>query len=560
MRIVFCNDVDEGGSASYVYNMAEECRKRGHNVKVLTETGDISILDDKWDLVIVHGITKWQNKCIQRAHPNKLLWLAIRPTYNEDDYKALETCDYVGCATHIDYDFTGYSSSKVKKVRHGIPVNKCKGKSGFKEKYGIKGKMFFSAGGYFDNKGMEELIDMFEEADLTDTTLVTTGYAYEDMHIYESQNVVCLHDIPYEDVLSGMYEAELYISNAYSEGFGLCLLETMANHTPWIAKDGWYGDKYHVGAVKDLVDKGMGISYTTKEELISILRTKSYMGIDVNRNYNILSSEYDIKNTVDNIEEILASFTVNEVYCINIRKRPDRLENAKEIIKESGMDKFVHNVEFTTNWENNLDAEDITDEWLKEKGFGLFDWEMDEEEGMALEDGYWSSCVKWWARPLNRGEMGCTISHSEIWKRARGYTLVLEDDLLFHKNWKIKLHNAIETLNHIDKEWDLLYLGREPQLYDSEEIVTDSLRKPLMSYCTFGYLISPSGREKLLNYEVEKGIIPADEFLTATYNSHPRPDVKFKYPPTLIAYSMEPSIVYQDLLGSDTETGENPLK
>ena len=116
-------------------------------------------------------------------------------------------------------------------------------------------------------------------------------------------------------------------------------------------------------------------------------------------------------------------------------------------------------VEFTTHWPYNKVGKEITDSWLKENGFGLFDWEMDEEEGMALEDGYWSSCVKWWARPLNRGEMGCTISHSEIWKRARGYTLVLEDDLLFRKNWKIKLHNAIETLNHIDKEWDLLYLS-----------------------------------------------------------------------------------------------------
>ena len=34
---------------------------------------------------------------------------------------------------------------------------------------------------------MEELIDMFKEADLTDTTLVTTGYAYEDMHIYDQE-------------------------------------------------------------------------------------------------------------------------------------------------------------------------------------------------------------------------------------------------------------------------------------------------------------------------------------------------------------------------------------
>ena len=127
MKILFCNDVDVGGSAHYVRNMANECKRRGYTVSILNEKDDIAVLDDKWDLVIVHGITTWQNKCIQRAHPNKLLWLAVRPTGNADDYKAYKTCDYVGCATHIDYNFTGYSSSKVKRVRHGIPVDKGKG-------------------------------------------------------------------------------------------------------------------------------------------------------------------------------------------------------------------------------------------------------------------------------------------------------------------------------------------------------------------------------------------------------------------------------------------------
>ena len=535
MRIVFCNDVDEGGSASYVYNMAEECQKRGHDVEVLTETGDISMLDEKWDLVIVHGITEWQNQCIQRAHPNKLLWLAIRPTYSEDDYKALETCDYVGCATHIDYDFAGYSSGKVRKVRHGIPIKKCKGKAGFKEKYGIKGKMFFSAGGYAEWKDMYGLIDMFKEAKLEDITLVTTGYAYEDMHMYESANVVCLHDIPYEDVLDGMYEADLYISNAYSEGFGLCLLETMANCTPWVAKDGWYGDEYHVGAVKDLVDKGMGISYTTKEELISILKTKSYMGIDVNKNYEILSSEYDIKNTVDNIEELLP---VYNTYCINIPKRPDRLRMFEEEAKRSGLDDYT----ITTHWERNLNGEDITDLWLEQNNYTKFDWQIKSDN-------------RWWNRPLTRGELGCTISHTEIWDRNNSNTLILEDDILFTNNWKVKLLNSINTLNVIDKDWDLLYLGRVPQ-EDSEVHVTDNLVKPKYTFCTYAYMLSSKGLKKIKEYNVKQGLIPADEFLTATYNKHPRADVSLKYPPTLSAYAIEPQIVLQrdkDEAGSDTE-------
>jgi len=535
MKILFCNDVDVGGSANYVYNMADECINRGHDVKVLHMTDDLSVLDAKWDLVIVHGMTGWQYKCIRRAHPNKLLWLAIRPTYTEDEYKALEICDYVGCSTHIDYHFAGYTSSKVKKVRHGIPVDKSQGVSGFKEKYGIKGRMFFSAGGYGDNKDMHGLIDMFKEAELKDITLVTTGYSYEDMHMYESNNVICLHDIPHEDVLNGMYEAELYISNAYSEGFGLCLLESMANKTPWLAKDGWYGDEYHVGAVKDLVGIGTGFSYTTKEQFIHILQKELYLNIDTERNFNIVSSEYDIKNTVDNIEKLLPLYNT---YCINIPKRPDRLEMFQTEAERAGLNDYT----MTTDWPKNLNGIDITSSWLKENGYAKFDWQIDSDN-------------RWWSRPLTKGELGCMISHTEIWHRSKGHTLILEDDVVFTENWKVKLHNAIETLNVINEDWDLLYLGRVPQ-NDSEIRVTDNLVKPKYTFCTYAYMLSPRGLNRIKEYNVEQGLIPADEFLTATYHKHPRDDVSLKYPPTLSAYAIEPHIVLQrdkDEAGSDTE-------
>ena len=540
MRIIFCNDVDVGGSANYVNNMADECASRGHDVKVLHMTDDLSILDDRWDLVIVHGMTEWQNKCIHRAHPNKLLWLPIRPTYTEDEYKALEVCDYVGCSTHIDYNFTGYTSSKVKKVRHGIPVDKSQGVSGFKEKYGIKGRMFFSAGGYGHNKDMYGLINMFKEANLEDTTLVTTGYGFdEDMHKYQSDNIICLFGISHQDVLNGMYEADLYISNAYSEGFGLCLLEAMANKTPWLAKDGWYGDQYHVGAVKDLVDVGVGMSYTTKEELIHLLQNELYLNIDTERNFNIVSSEYDIKNTVDNIEDVLP---VYNTYCINIPKRPDRLEMFEEEAKRAGLDDYI----MTTDWPNNLNGEDITSFWLRQNGYAKFDWQIDSDN-------------KWWNRPLTKGELGCMISHTEIWNSRSAIlgnnTLILEDDVIFTDDWKVKLHNTIETLNVINEDWDLLYLGRVPQ-EDSEIQITENLVKPKYTFCTYAYMLSPRGLGRIKTYNVEKGLIPADEFLTATYNKHPRDDVSLKYPPTLSAYAIEPPIVLQrdkDEAGSDTE-------
>ena len=69
-------------------------------------------------------------------------------------------------------------------------------------------------------------------------------------------------------------------------------------------------------------------------------------------------------------------------------------------------------------------------------------------------------------------------------------------------------------------------------------------------------MLSPRGLNRIKEYNVEQGLIPADEFLTATYNKHPRDDVSLKYPPTLSAYAIEPHIVLQrdkDEAGSDTE-------
>ena len=231
-----------------------------------------------------------------------------------------------------------------------------------------------------------------------------------------------------------------------------------------------------------------------------------------------------------------------DIYCINIPKRPDRLEMFKEASKDGKIYNLNKKINITTDWENNLNGEDITDEWLDEKGFGLFDWQIESNN-------------RWWSRPLTRGEIGCTISHTEIWKNANDYSLILEDDVTFTKNWIAKLKLTINNLNIIDKDWDLVYLGRVPQ-EDNEEYVHHNLVKPKYSFCTYAYMLSPKGIKKIQKYEVEKSVIPADEFLSATYIVHPRIDVSLKYPPTLSAYGINPPIILQrdkNVAGSDTE-------
>ena len=256
-----------------------------------------------------------------------------------------------------------------------------------------------------------------------------------------------------------------------------------------------------------------------------------------------------------------------KTYIINIRTREDRRllmdtqlrKNGWEIPEEGKKNEkgFIapklRNVEWTTGWEFNKVGADITDEWLKENNFGLFDWKMDRTEADKIDAGK----APWWSRDLTKGEIGCTLSHWQIWMENKDTTepiMILEDDALFDETLELKRDIAIGTIESMDKDWDVLYLGRVP-LDTKENKLTKNIVIPKFSYCTYAYCVSPRGIKKLLQYNVQKSIIPADEFLSSTYIAHPRGDVSLKYPPSLLVYATDPVIVTQrtkEEVGSDT--------
>ena len=249
---------------------------------------------------------------------------------------------------------------------------------------------------------------------------------------------------------------------------------------------------------------------------------------------------------------------IDEIYCINIKKRPDRLRKFKRDTEPLLESELGLKVQYTTDWDMNLNGEDITPEWLEKNNISAYDkWNMKEQQW--YEEAEWG----WWSRELTSGELGCAISHSEVWKRAKGYTLVLEDDALLTKDWLIKLHNAFDTLNSIDKDWELLYLGRVPQSdleKKNKTLIAPNIKKPNYTFCTYSYILSKKGIEKINKYKYRDNLIPSDEFLSATFTSHPRDDISLLYPPTINAYSIWPDITKQNnRLGSNTEdNGEKP--
>jgi len=304
-----------GGSENYVRDMAETAFFRGHDVTVFAGehkgmhndvpvTSDATILYKDWDLIIVHGgDVAVQNFVLERADRlgGPVLYLLILPSNSPTCVGALHKASYLGCSTFADYRHVqGFSvGHKAVRVRHGININQSIGPRGFREKYGIDTKyMFLSCGGFWPNKGFEELIDTFNSINRDDVTLVLTGY--DNRHNLmppDTKRVKTLMLHTRSMMLSALRESDLYILNSTSEGFGLVLLESMLNGTPWAARN--------IAGAETL--REYGFTYTTQDELSNYM--KSFYGVpqkDLVTAQNYVIGTHQISHTVQDILRIIS--------------------------------------------------------------------------------------------------------------------------------------------------------------------------------------------------------------------------------------------------------------
>ena len=207
----------------------------------------------------------------------------------------MQECKYLGCSTTADWNYVRKHNILRKGivVRHGIDEKISIGMQGFREKYGIKTKnMFLSCGGYWPNKAMHELVEVFNNAQVPDTTLVLTGY--DNRHGLmpnESEFVKPFLIDSRADVMSAIREADLYILHSHSEGFGLVLLESMLNKTQWVARN--------IAGAETMKDFGM--VYDTDEQLVNILKTFKSDKELIDKSYEYVTLNRLIGNTVDDI-------------------------------------------------------------------------------------------------------------------------------------------------------------------------------------------------------------------------------------------------------------------
>jgi glycosyltransferase involved in cell wall biosynthesis len=306
-----------GGSEYYVQQMAEECVQRHHDVTVFAGehkghlngvrvTSNPQDLLDLYDLVVVHGgDVGVQNFVLQNAKniPSPILYMLIKPSESPTCLQALKDVDYIGCSAPEDWEHVKKHGVQDKsyKVIHGISPTDCIGEKGqFKSKYKIpeNKRMFLSCGGYWPNKKMIELANALREANLTDSILVTTGYDNSfGLMPHASENVIPLMVEDPRDVKDAIADADCYIMNSDSEGFGLVVLESMINRTPWIARN--------IAGAKLLSE--FGSVYETEQELVELLRKFNRNEDLIKKSYECVINHHLIKNTVDDIFNIINS-------------------------------------------------------------------------------------------------------------------------------------------------------------------------------------------------------------------------------------------------------------
>uniref|UniRef100_A0A4W5MDZ5 procollagen galactosyltransferase n=1 Tax=Hucho hucho TaxID=62062 RepID=A0A4W5MDZ5_9TELE len=245
--------------------------------------------------------------------------------------------------------------------------------------------------------------------------------------------------------------------------------------------------------------------------------------LEVNvRNPHVLPSEY-----IPAPIKIQDKLGFDEVFMINLKKRTDRRDRMLRTLYEQ---------EIACKVIQAVDGKAMNISEINALGIHMLPGYSDPYHG----------------RPLTKGELGCFLSHYNIWKeiaeRGLERSLVIEDDLRFEVFFKRRLMNLMTEVESQGLDWDLIYIGRKRMQVDRPEKSVPNIHNLVeadYSYWTLGYMMSLQGAQKLLRAEPLKRILPVDEFLPVMFNKHPVSDYMEQFEERdLKAFSAEPLLVF----------------
>ena len=224
--------------------------------------------------------------------------------------------------------------------------------------------------------------------------------------------------------------------------------------------------------------------------------------------------ECDWKNKLNEWETYIynmkTEFEIDCIYIIALHSNAEIIEKWKDQIKS----KLFIDYDGKLAIKNGRNGNEITEEWLDSRNLKIYnDWKLEDSDN------------SWWSRDMSAGELGCSLSHYEIWKNAKEQNferiLVLEEDFLIQSEFTMKM------VNDLPDDWDMVYFGRNLINGNEDKKVNDSFVKPGKSYNSHAYILSASGIDKIMNNKFDQNIIPVDEYLICNYQKHERKDLHF---------------------------------
>ncbi|XP_023029681.2 glycosyltransferase 25 family member [Leptinotarsa decemlineata] len=217
------------------------------------------------------------------------------------------------------------------------------------------------------------------------------------------------------------------------------------------------------------------------------------------------------------------SLGFDKIFMINLLRRPERRKRMQACFDELGLEVAVVDA---------VDGKTLNETFLESIQF------MPE-----FVDPYHK-------RPMTLGEIGCFMSHLNIWneivKQGHETALVLEDDIRFEPYFRLKVQNVMADVKKIPG-WDLVYFGRKRLQESDEPLVEGSnlLVRAGYSYWTLGYALSQQGARKLLDADPLSRLVPVDEYLPILFDKHPQESWKGHFPRrNLGAFSAAPLLLY----------------
>jgi len=213
---------------------------------------------------------------------------------------------------------------------------------------------------------------------------------------------------------------------------------------------------------------------------------------------------------INNFKVTLYKFDLPKAKVVNLDSRPDRWKTVKQL-----MPLGLQYERFSAVDGRTLKMTDELKHLFRDNDFGF-----------------------------RQGVVGCALSHLELWRSVTDQPLlILEDDIEFAPCFEIKLHSILKTAPPF---WDVLFIGhhllkehitdhRDPyNLPYWEDMLKYSVPNRISWVGTFGYLVSPAGARKLVEFVETHGIQHGVDYLM---------QLRF---PHLAAYGCRPMLVYSE--------------